>query len=118
MSIIGVSLWEPEFRLLMDGEYPHGVCYDYYGAAEPEDARLPMSYWNKARIVRYCHDSKRISREACRIAERMNLDDLRSIALRYAGTDITGSRMNIEQTRHTRFYSLDVDGINSMAAGA
>ncbi|MBE6518319.1 MAG: hypothetical protein E7Z70_02090 [Thermoplasmata archaeon] len=95
-------------------ELPHGHYFDYEAAEEPEDARLPMSYWSKERILEYCLQSSKVSSGACEILARMRFDDLRSFALMRFYSSMTGSLSDPSKNRHTEFYGLDIDNIASL----
>ena len=97
------------------------LYYDYKGAKKPEYAELPMKYWSKARILAYAKECKHIKDSAYEVLSKMGAEDLRSNALHYVGTAVTGkldeySRAEdaVIKWRHTRFYGLDVVNINSL----
>lgn len=97
----------------------HGVLFDYWGAMEPEDAQLPITYWSKERILEYARMCSKVDSGALRVISRMKLEDLRPIALKDMGISVTGNLMRytpdpkaMKEWRHTKFYSLDVDSIN------
>lgn len=74
---------------------------------------LPRSRWTKAIVLEQCR-SARVSRTALATLEKMNLDDILDMYLRYESTEITGSEWDSEKRRHTKFYSLDVDNIEKL----
>lgn len=95
-------------------ELPHGCYFDYEAAEEPEDARLPMSYWSKERILDYCSKSSKVSKDALEFLSRMKLGDLRSFALKKFYTSMTGSLYDSSRNRHTDFYGLDLENIATL----
>jgi len=98
---------------------PHpGMLFDQFGAQNPEDARLPISYWTKRRIIFYAYESKKIPHFICGILEKMSLVDIRTFALKFVGKNVTGNLRTFMgfhtrgEWRNTSYYSLDIENIN------
>ena len=113
---------DPTYRDMKEYQLPHGCFFDYFGATEPEDARLPRTYWTKKRILDYIDQSGAIKEDAKEIMLRMDLEDLHANALKYVGSELTG-RVSTAGTfnrecRFTQFFGLDVGNINSFGGSA
>lgn len=96
------------------------VCYDMYGAMQPEEAMLPISYWSKARILNYLRSCRNppVDGDTVQKLEGWKLEDLRSIALKEYAKFPTGSKRSMmdggHRWRNTMHYKLDLESVNSL----
>ncbi len=100
-------------------DLPRQIFYDPMGAATPEAAQLPISYWTKERILSYIGDSPAL-RITEVILEKMPLADLRAVALEETDVRPTGRICGEDwrsagEWRNTRFYSLNVGWLAPLA---
>ena len=72
----------------------------------------PISRWSKAAIIEGAR-THGVPQTAIQIMQSMKLEDLLVIGLMQTGMEITGNMDNIEQQRHTWFYTLDLDTLKS-----
>lgn len=78
-----------------------------------KDETRPRSRWNKADILENCAEVG-IPEKSMEVLRRMTLKDILDSCLIYEGTDITGNEYDSMKQRHTKFYKLDFEQIESL----
>ena len=119
LALAFADLEDPDYHMDPSEDIRCKVWYDYDMAETPEDARLPISYWSKKRILAYVKDCTLISDVSKKILDRMTLDDLKAFSLKKVGRRPTGKLADMRfgeygEWRNTDFYALDIDNINSL----